>query len=192
MILALDISTSITGWALIDPETSEMRHGSIDLRKTKGFVAKVNKAKNEIIQQVLPGSPSVVVVEKNLQSFRRGFSSAATINTLARMNGALSYATSSFFDVELVEMEVSKIRKTLDIKTKRKKDNKKSKKPTKELVREGLEAYLESIGHRYCWETKVLKSGPRKGTEILADGVYDEIDALAAGLAYLKNQQGSD
>ena len=51
MILALDISTSITGYAIIDEEGIVVRSGSVDLRKQKTFVGKVSHARNQIVQE---------------------------------------------------------------------------------------------------------------------------------------------
>ena len=188
MILSLDISTSMTGFALIDNNGKIIIHQSIDLRKEKSFVKKVQLARNTIINALSCTAPrelDSVVVEKNLQGFRRGFSSAATLNTLARFNGALSFAVTSYFDTELVNLDVNEVRKTLGIKILREKV---CGIPTKEQVKIGLDRLLDETGQKIQWGTKVLKSGPRKGQEVIGDGVYDEVDAIVVGLAYLKKR----
>jgi len=186
MILSLDISTSMTGFALIDDDGTIIEHRSIDLRKEKSFVEKVSLARNEIVRvslQDVSRQISTVVVEKNLQGFRRGFSSAATLNALARFNGALSFAIASHFDIQLVNLDVNEVRRTLGIKIAREKVCGVS---TKEQVKRGLDRLLAESKQEIQWGTKVLKSGPRKGQEVLGDGVYDEVDAIVVGLAYLK------
>lgn len=189
MILSLDISTSMTGFALIDNDGKIIVHQSVDLRKEKSFVKKVQLARNAIIKEVgfaTMDNLDAVAVEKNLQGFRRGFSSAATLNALARFNGALSFAVASYYDTQLINLDVNEVRKTLGIKILREKV---CGIPTKEQVKIGLDKLLSETEQKIEWGTKVLKSGPRKGQEVIGDGVYDEVDAIVVGLAYLKNRQ---
>ena len=183
MILALDISTSITGYAIIDEEGIVVRSGSVDLRKQKTFVGKVSHARNQIVQECAGFKIEHLAVEKNLQAFRRGLSSAATIDALARMNGALSFACASFLDIPLKPVDVNEARRKLGIKLQREKV---CGVPTKEQVKRALDGMLEESKQKHVWETKILRAGPRKGLEVLADGVYDEVDAIVIGLAYLK------
>lgn len=183
MILALDISTSITGYSIVSKNGKIQASGSVDLRKKKSFVEKVSHAKNKIIMNCVGYDIEVVAVEKNLQAFRKGFSSAATIDALARMNGALSYACASFFDVPLKNIDVNEARKKLGIKIVREKICGINK---KEQVKRALDGILEASKQKIVWTNKILKGGPRKGQEVLADGVYDEVDAIVIGLAYLK------
>ena len=188
MILSLDISTSMTGFALIDDSGKIIMHQSVDLRKEKLFVKKVQLARNTIISAASRNAPreiDAVVVEKNLQGFRRGLSSAATLNALARFNGALSFAVASYYDAPLVNLDVNEVRNTLGIKILREKI---CGIPTKEQVKIGLDKLLDETGQKIVWGTKVLKSGPRKGQEVIGDGVYDEVDAIVVGLAYLKKR----
>jgi Holliday junction resolvasome RuvABC endonuclease subunit len=183
LILSLDISTSITGYAIIDMNGIILESGYVDLRKQKDFVSKVSHAKSEIVRACINHEITQVAVEKNLQAFRRGLSSAATIDALARMNGALSYACSSFYGVPLTNIDVNEARRKMGIKILREKV---CGVPTKEQVKRALDSILESSGQKRKWNTKVLKGGPRKGLEVLDDGVYDEVDAIVIGLAYLK------
>ena len=152
------------------------------------FVKKVQLARNAIISatsSTMSIKLDAVVVEKNLQGFRRGLSSAATLNTLARFNGALSFAVASYFDTELINLDVNEVRKTLGIKLIREKI---CGIPTKEQVKIGLDRLLAETGQSIQWGTKTLKSGPRKGQEVIGDGVYDEVDAIVVGLAHLKKR----
>tara|TARA_R110000737_G_C14439801_1_gene461177 strand:+ start:150 stop:710 length:561 start_codon:yes stop_codon:yes gene_type:complete len=183
MVLSLDISTSITGYAIIDKNGKVCVNGSIDLRKEKSFVGKVQLARNTIMKDAYGYKLDTLAVEENLQGFRRGFSSAATLNTLARFNGALSFAMASFLDIPLINISVSNVRKSLGMKLKREKDCGIS---TKEQVKRYIDRILDESSQSIQWETRVLKSGPRKGVRILCDDIYDQVDAIAVGLAYLK------
>ena len=183
MVLALDISTSMTGFAIVDRDGAVRVHGYVDLRKEKSFVKKVGIAKEGILSATKGYTVKVLAVEKNLQAFRRGFSSASTLDTLARFNGALSYAIASSVGVPLFNLDVNEVRRKLGIKIQKEKI---CGLPTKEQVKRGLDGVLAESGQKIQWGTKVLKSGPRKGLAVTADGVYDEVDAIVVGLAYLK------
>ena len=80
MILGLDISTSITGYTILDSQGDVVEYGAWDTRKYKDFFDKaeaVNKGVTEIHKQY-GGEIQYVYVEQSLQSFRSGFSSAKT------------------------------------------------------------------------------------------------------------------
>ena len=64
-------------------------------------------------------------------------------------------------------------RKLLGIKIDRK-----SKKSTKEQVFDWVDSQTEEV-----WPTRVLKSGKRKGLEVLEDYVYDMADAFVIARA---------
>ena len=124
-----------------------------------------------------------IIIEENLQSFRTGFSSASTINKLARFNGALSYALGASLNCPVISVNVIKARKKIGIKLQKERDCGIS---TKEQVRSYLDLYLLERSCKINWETKKLTRGPRKGTTVWADGVYDISDACVVGLAWLK------
>lgn len=91
MILALDISTSCTGYCIFSSKSTLIHYGAIDLSKEKSFFKKV-----DIIQEVLSGlfneyEIDQVAIEESLQSFRSGFSSAKTLFTLSKFNGIVQY-----------------------------------------------------------------------------------------------------
>lgn len=183
MILALDISTSITGYAIIDKTGLIKVYGHVDLRKEKCFIKKVTKAKEKILSSIEGLDIEALAIEKNLQAFRRGLSSAQVINTLARFNGALSYAVASTLNIPLTNIDVNQARRSLGFKILREKVCGLS---TKEQVKQALDSLLATSNQKIQWGTRILKSGPRKGLEIHDNGVYDEVDAIVTGLAYLK------
>ena len=90
-ILGLDISTSCTGWSIINPQGIIVDIGYIDLSKEKSIFKKAKKVKDELFNIFETNKIEAVFIEENLQSFRSGFSSAATISTLAKFNGIVSF-----------------------------------------------------------------------------------------------------
>ena len=82
MLLALDISTSCTGYCLFD-EDELVDIGHIDLSKHKGLYEKAKHVKARIFELGSKYRIHRVVVEENLQAFRPGLSSAKTLMTLA-------------------------------------------------------------------------------------------------------------
>ena len=88
MILALDISTSCTGWCVFD-ENGFRDTGYIDLSKHKGMYEKAGRVKTELLNLMINYPYDKVVVEENLQAFRPGLSSAKTLMTLAQFNGVV-------------------------------------------------------------------------------------------------------
>lgn len=185
MILALDISTSITGYTVIDSSGKIRLCKYVKLTGEKDFVMKVGLACDEICNNIGDyfSTIKLLAVEENLQSFRRGFSSANTINKLARFNGALSFAVADRLKVPLENISVSHARKTTGIKLLK---SKQTNKTTKEQVLEQVQAILDKQGQQIQWPTKILKSGPRKGENVIQDGCYDMADSIVIAMAALK------
>ena len=98
MILGLDISTSIIGITLLDYNNNIIINNSIDLRKHKNFFIKSEKTAEYFLK--LSHKPSNVFIEQSLQSFRSGFSSAATLSTLSRFNGVVSWIVYKQWGIE--------------------------------------------------------------------------------------------
>ena len=92
MILGLDISTSITGYTLLDGNKIVL-NGAWDTRKYKDFFQKAGRVKEGIeeINTSYGNQITSVYIEQSLQSFRSGFSSAKTLSTLSRFNGVVSW-----------------------------------------------------------------------------------------------------
>ena len=97
MILGLDISTSCTGWCIIDASGKLIGMGSISLSKDKSIFKKAQKVKRELSRLNIEYDIEKVCVEENLQAFRPGLSSAKTLLTLARVNGIVSYLAQEEF-----------------------------------------------------------------------------------------------
>ena len=116
MILGLDISTSITGYTVLNDQGNILACDHIDLRKEKNFFKKV-----EIICDRLETIDDAyeieqVYIEQSLHSFRSGFSSAQTLSLLSKINGIVSWLCYNFFYKEPKYLGATSARKLCGIK----------------------------------------------------------------------------
>lgn len=177
MILGLDISTSCTGWCLIDAIDSKLLSiGCIELTKEKNFLAKAEIVKRELTLLSQQNDIKEIFIEENLQAFRPGFSSAKTLMTLARFNGIISYICVRDIGLDPQFINVNIARKNLGLKVDRK-----SKLTTKDQIFEWVKNKTE-----IDWPVKILKSGPRKGATVFTPGCYDMADAYVIASAGFK------
>ena len=175
MILALDISTSITGFCVFN-QWDCIHIGHVDLRKEKDFFKKIDLVKNKIEELNKHYKFEKVVIEEAFQSFGRGLSSAKTLFTLAKFNGIIQYIVFSL-GIDASVINVNNARKLVGIKI----DKKDKTKTTKEKVLE----QVQQLNSTLMWPKRILKSGPRKGLEIYDDCCYDRADAWVIGKAHL-------
>ena len=178
--LGLDISTACIGWCVLGPEGRLTAMGYIPLSKLHGPFDKAQRASDELAMLHLRYDISKIFIEENLQAFRPGLSSAKTLLTLARFNGIVSYIVQQQFSFEPEYVNVNAARKAVGLKITRKN---KGGAPTKEQVLEWTTGEVSDNDNQYQWPTKVLKSGPRKGQEILEPGCYDAADAYVISRA---------
>tara|TARA_A100001011_G_scaffold376412_1_gene438971 strand:- start:7710 stop:8261 length:552 start_codon:yes stop_codon:yes gene_type:complete len=174
MILALDISTSITGFCVFHKFGDPVQVGHVDLRKEKDFFKKIDLVKEKILELNEKYKFEEVAIEEPLQSFARGLSSAKTLFTLAKFNGIIQYIVYTL-GLKPTVINVNNARKLVGIKI-----VKKSDKNTKEQVLEQVQKLASGI----IWKKRILKSGPRKGLEIFDDCCYDIADAFVIGRAH--------
>ena len=120
MILGLDISTSITGYTLIDGEKIVL-NGAWDTRKYKDFFEKVKhvKAGLEEIYKQYGEQIRAVYIEQSLQTFRSGFSSAKTLSTLSRFNGIVSWLVFDQYKIKPEYLAATSARKLCGIRVPR-------------------------------------------------------------------------
>jgi len=118
MILGLDISTSITGYTLLNQDGSIQEVGHIDLRKQKNFFDKARVARDAIValDKRTPSWIQHIYIEQSLQSFRSGFSSAHTLSLLSRFNGVISWICSDLFSTDPQYIAATSARKVAGIK----------------------------------------------------------------------------
>tara|TARA_B100001250_G_C19701746_1_gene745089 strand:- start:316 stop:885 length:570 start_codon:yes stop_codon:yes gene_type:complete len=112
MIIGFDISTSITGVAIV-AEGELVYYDSIDLRKHKNIFAKTIAIKEALLDifenyqlnnEQLWGDSKYpiehIYIEQSLHMFMGGKSSAKTLSTLTRFNGIVSWLVYELFEIE--------------------------------------------------------------------------------------------
>ena len=178
MILGLDVSTSTTGYCVLDNHGKLVELNAISLSRHKTVYDKAAQIKN--VFNVLKKQYEIkqIFVEENLQAFRPGFSSAKTILTLAKFNGITCLLANQEFGIVPIDINVNVARKAINLKILR---GKSSQKNTKQQVFEWVDKKID-----FDWPTKVLKSGPRKGQSTYESCIYDMADAFVIAVAGFK------
>ena len=120
MILGLDVSTSITGYTIVD-NGKIILNGAWNTRKYKNFFDKVVHVRDglEIIRKEYGTRITAVYIEQSLQSFRSGFSSAKTLSTLSRFNGIVSWLVFDQYKITPEYLAATSARKLCGIKVPR-------------------------------------------------------------------------
>jgi len=132
MILGVDISTSITGFAVVTDNVL-VYYDSIDLRKYKGFFAKTIAIKEKLMDiyemyqlnndDKLVGDSEFpiqhIYIEQSLHMFMGGKSSAKTLSTLTRFNGVVAWLLFELFEIEPEFIGASTARKQVGIRVPR-------------------------------------------------------------------------
>ena len=122
MILGLDISTSITGITILDDKGEIVLCEAIDTRNKNHFPTVFHKAQRvkDYLYDIRTQYPiRSIYIEKNLQTFRSGFSSAKTLSTLASFNGIVSWFCYEIFGMQPEYLSASSARKDCGIKVPR-------------------------------------------------------------------------
>jgi hypothetical protein len=132
VVLGVDISTSITGFAIVTDNVL-VWYDSIDLRKHKGFFAKTIAIKEKLMDifemyqlnndNRLIGNAEFpiehIYIEQSLHMFMGGKSSAKTLSTLTRFNGVVAWLLFELFEIEPEFIGASSARKQVGIKVPR-------------------------------------------------------------------------
>ena len=120
MILGVDVSTSITGYTIVD-NGEIILNGAWDTRKYKNFFDKVVHVKDGLdkIRKEYGTRITAVYIEQSLQSFRSGFSSAKTLSTLSRFNGIVSWLVFDQYGIQPEYIAATSARKLCGIKVSR-------------------------------------------------------------------------
>lgn len=93
-ILGLDVSTSITGYTIVDENGKILEQGALDTRNPNHFPdfwSKCEAAEKLIKDLNSKHTFDSVWIEQSLQTFKSGFSSAQTLSTLSKFNGIFSW-----------------------------------------------------------------------------------------------------
>jgi len=134
MVLGIDISTSITGFAIV-AEGEIVNYDSIDLRRYKNIFDKTIAIKEKLLDMyemyqcnnddVAAGFGSSefpiehIYIEQSLHMFMGGKSSAKTLSTLTRFNGIVSWLVFELFEIRPEFISASSARKQAGIKVPR-------------------------------------------------------------------------
>jgi len=185
LILGLDVSTAVTGYAIIDKTNGNLvLLDNIDTRALSFWdsTAKVEKTLQSIKHL---GSYEDVYVEESLQQFRSGFSSAHTLSTLAKMNGVVSYIASTTLGVRPRYISSANARAKCGIKLIRAStpEQKKDSHFTKKQI---FDHMLFTHPHLQQCNWPMTKATPKNPSGRLQDQCYDMMDAyVIAHAAYL-------
>ena len=176
MILGLDVSTSITGATVIDRDGEILYCEAWDTRNKKKYPTLYEKADfaKEKLRSLAHRSFIIekVYIEKNLQMFAAGRSSANTLFTIAKFNGIVSYICESVLKTKVEYISPGSARKTCNIKVSR-------GEKAKEVVLKHL------MENERDFEVKYTKFGNP------APGTYDRADSVIvarAGLELWRNE----
>jgi len=185
MILGIDVSTSITGFAIVG-DGQLLHYSMIDLRKHKGVFNKANILKEyleDLFENYQCNSDTgwgasqfpieQIYIEQPLHMFMKGKSSAKTLSTLMTFNGIVSWLIYELFEIEPKYISASSARKKAGIRVKR---GEKAKKVV-------LEHLLE---HEPAFHIEYTKHGNP------APGSYDKADAIIVAKAGCVVEQGKE
>ena len=169
--LGLDISTSYTGVAILEPGNLIPKIISLDyihFKKCKTVWEKADRAATYI--DAIPYKIDEIYIEDLAKKFSAGMSSAGTIVTLARFNGLLSYMARNKFGVDPEYIAPGQARKLCGLKMQQKKKCGLSHKE------QTFQAMMSSDLSHLTWPTKMRSTS-------IVDYAYDMVDAYVIAKA---------
>lgn len=169
MILGLDISTSITGYTILDDNGNIITNDHIDLTKIDDFINKASFVSVKL-QQLFQQYPiKTVWIEESLQTFSMGKSSAKTLATLTKFNGIISWIIFDKFLINPQYIPAVSARKLCAVKL--------------EKGKKGKQCVIEHMSANEKWfQIDHTKTGNIKPY------IYDRADSfIIARAGYLKN-----
>ena len=126
MILGIDVSTSITGFAIVDNEGKILLSEACDLRKHKDFFSKCLAIREHILDicdkhcAAINGEGiSHIYIEQPFTFFNSGGSSGKTMAALQRFNGVVSWMVYECFEIKPCYLGATQARKLAGIKVPR-------------------------------------------------------------------------
>ena len=148
MILGLDVSTSITGYTVIDYQGKLIRCSAWDMRNKKKFSNHFDKAsyiKDELLFLKAQMPIEHVYIEQPFMFFNSGGSSAKTMASLQRFNGIVSWICYSVYDIKPKYLTANEARKHCGIKIPR---GEKAKKVVIEWVLKNEKGFKVEYTHK--------------------------------------------
>lgn len=120
MLLGLDISTSITGLAILNDQGRIEKIDAVILKPLSDVFEKANAMEQALIQIKKDFNITEVAIEPALVRFQPGKSSAVTISTLIKFNGIVSFLCYKIFGLVPNYIPATSARKLCGIKVKKK------------------------------------------------------------------------
>ena len=178
MILGLDISTSIVGVAIVNPETKELVVSEhIDLTKIDSVFSKAELVGAELWQINNNHAIKDLFIETALMKFIPGRSRADTIVKLAKFNGIVSWMCYDTFGLNPVYLNVNTARSLYGLSFPRGTKGPKRKKMV-------VESVIEKEKTAFTYEMARGGKNYKKGTDDRADAVV----IARAGEFLLRNE----
>ena len=165
MILGLDISTSVVGVAIVDPETKDLIVSEhIDLTKFDSVFSKAELVGSELWQIGNNHDIKNLFVETALMRFIPGRSRADTIVKLAKFNGIVSWMCYDTFGLQPTYLNVNTARSLYGLSFPRGTKGPKRKKMV-------IEAVIEKEKTAFKYEMARGGKNYKKGTDDRADAI---------------------
>ena len=167
MILGLDISTSITGFCVLDASGEIIRSGAWDTRNKNKFNSVFEKARfiKENLCEIKAQFPiEKVFIEQPFSFFNSGGSSAKTMATLQKFNGIISWLCYDSFNMEPVYINVNSARTLYGLSFPRGTKGPKRKKMV-------IESVIEKEKTAFAYEMARGGKNFKKGTDDRADAI---------------------
>jgi hypothetical protein len=173
MILGLDVSTSKTGWCLLNSDGSLHSMGCVTLASGDLFEKsdQLSTALTRILGELEDGVE--IVIEEPLLRFARGMSSASTLLTLNRFNGMVTQMCWTSLGTKATHLNVIFARRRLGIK-----------KEKSENVKEVVMRWVAADVPDHPWPTKVVKRGKSAGMTVFDPTCFDVADAYVIARAH--------
>ena len=121
MILGIDVSTSITGFAIVDDDGKIILSKACDLRRNKDFFSKCLTIREKILDilEIYNDKIKHIYIEQPFTFFNSGGSSGKTMAALQRFNGVVSWMVYECFEIEPHYLGATQARKLVGIKVPR-------------------------------------------------------------------------
>lgn len=115
-IVGLDVSTSCTGFVIVDDNEKLLRYKPITFEGCETIWQKADKFEEVLKQETLNFKVEKLFVEQPLMMFNNGSSSAYTISKLTQFNGIVCFIARKVLGVDPVHVNVMSVRKACGIK----------------------------------------------------------------------------
>jgi len=180
MILGLDVSTSMIGVAVVDPETRELvKSDGWDLSKCDSSFEKAELVGAELYTIRSEYNIEHIFVETALKRFLPGKSRADTLIKLAKFNGVTSWLCYECFDLKPTYINVNTARSLYGLSFPRATKGPQRKKMV-------IEAVIEKEKSAFKYEMARGGKNYKKGTDDKADAIV-----IARAGEYLLRNKGN-